>query len=25
MQSWQSGEVDIDLLLRVEQRRAKAL
>ncbi|MEQ9333859.1 hypothetical protein [Thalassobaculum sp.] len=25
MQSWQSGEVDIDLLLRVEQRRARAL
>lgn len=25
MQSWQSGEVDIDLLLRVENRRAKAL
>lgn len=25
MQSWQSGEVDVDLLLRVEQRRARAL
>lgn len=25
MQSWQSGEVDLDLLLRVENRRAKAL
>ncbi len=25
MQSWHSGEVDIDLLLRVEQRRARAL
>ena len=25
MQSWQSGEVYIDLLLRVEQRRARAL
>lgn len=25
LQSWQSGEVDIDLLLRVEHRRAKAL
>jgi len=25
MQSWQSGELDLDLLLRVESRRAKAL
>lgn len=25
MQSWKSGDVDIELLLRVEQRRAKAL
>ena len=25
LQNWQSGEVDIDLLLRVEHRRARAL
>lgn len=25
MQSWQSGDVDLDLLLRIESRRAKAL